>query len=70
MNDLNQTLDVYVDNLLRYAFKCAASSARSGEPIEKPEFSPLPMGPLSPETGGTTASDGAESTDEQCEVES
>ena len=52
--DPEQTLDIYVDNLMRHAFKCYAQSERSGERTSEPELSPLQMGPLSPESGATT----------------
>lgn len=42
---------------------CYEQSASCGEPTAGTEFSPLPMGPLSPETGGTTAAIGRESTE-------
>ena len=67
MSDLEQTVDIYVDNLLRHAFKCYAQSERSGGPTAEAEFSPLPMGPLSPDPGVTTSGTGRPPTDESSE---
>ena len=43
---------------------CYEQSASCGAPTAGTEFSPLPMGPLSPETGGTTAAIGPPALDE------
>lgn len=68
--DPEQTLDIYVTNLLEYHERCSAQSVPIGRQTDDlGEYLWIPAPPLYPETGATTSRTGTPASDEAIDPE-